>query len=1261
MSASGEDTRVAALLVEYLASGRDAEAGGRETFFAEHPEEAAALREALEGVDLLHRAAREMRGEAGEGDDSVLSRMDPRIDSHVLLREAGPEGPPVRIAAERGREGRYEILGEIARGGVGAVLRGRDVDLGRDVALKVLRDEYSSNPQMVQRFVEEAQIGGQLQHPGIVPVYEMGLGQGRRPFFTMKLVKGRTLAALLADRRDAAVDRRRLLSIFEAVCHTMAYAHARGVIHRDLKPANVMVGAFGEVLVVDWGMAKVVPHGGVADEKGAARAERSVVATVRSGPAGSHSALGEVMGTPRYMPPEQARGDVEHLDERADVFALGAILCEILTGRPPYLGSEADVLALAARGDLGEGYARLRGSGAPEDLIALALSCLAVEPAARPREAGAVAEALGRHLTAVEERARVAQIEAAEAAVRESQARVIALQERRRRRLTAALAGSVVAAVLLGGGGVWWAAEGRRERRQEAEGTVSRAIEEATVLGARAEATADLASHRESLAAARAAASLAASDQVGEELRGRARSVLERIAAAESAARAAAKQERRDREMVDRLTEAQLGFSSSDPVEQDRKFREAFAAYDLDVDTMPVAEAVRRARASRIASHIVNGLGAWGHAKWRLRAPGGKLDEVRRGVAAGTVQGRWLEGRQTATDFKALLDDISWETVETADVMGFVTMLGQVDPDRASALAAELKRRRPGDFWANLLCAERSRARNATDDAVRHFSAAVALRPDLAHVHHGLGEALLEKGDFEAAASSLREALRREPGFAAARNDLGVALLSRGDVDGARVELEQATRDEPELWEAHKNLGHTLLLRGLAVEAIPPLEAALRLRPTEGGTSVLLAYAQDVAKDPTQAIQALREAALRGPEDAATQASLGRALYVLGDYTGAAASLQRAVDLDPRTAVVHSRLGQALAGLGRFEEAAAAMARAVELDPEDTATGENLGTLLWTLGDLEGAKARYRETVRRRPELASAHARLGSLCFFTGEREAGTASLREALRLRPDLGAQVRWANALGFWLGDWDGAVEFLLPLVERERVPGTLHEQLAAVHARCGRLREALVALRPVAEGGSETAQRTLETLERRIALEASLPDVIRGTLVPATAGERRDYADLAYMQRRYVAAARLYCAEDWPEERDDTDPDLLAVAACVAIFAGCGEGMDADSADEATRAAFRAKGVLWLRRGLAAWERRFSREPFGLLGRTVNLVCIHDLSGIREESRLAALPPEERAECRALWSDVRGLARRARRAWALETLPKPMPVPP
>ena len=208
----------------------------------------------------------------------------------------------------------------------------------------------------------------------------------------------------------------------------MAYAHAKGVIHRDLKPANIMVGAFGEVQVMDWGLAKVLAEGGVADEERASRAhqepEETVIRTARStgshGSFGTDTEAGSILGTPAYMPPEQASGDIAHLDRRADVFGLGAILCEILTGKPPYLGrSSEEVRRKAANGDLADATARLDACGADAELIALTKKCLAPEAIDRPEgRPGGGRRAVGATSTACRSGCKTAERERAVAVAR---------------------------------------------------------------------------------------------------------------------------------------------------------------------------------------------------------------------------------------------------------------------------------------------------------------------------------------------------------------------------------------------------------------------------------------------------------------------------------------------------------------------------------------------------------------------------------------------------------------------------------------------------------------------------------------------------------------------------------------------------------------------------------------------------------------------------------------------------------------------------
>ena len=380
---------------------------------------------------------------------SVLDRISETTGEKpgVSLRDAEPAGdtPMLKpLGPDDSRDaGKYVVHGELGRGGIGAVHRGHDQDLGRDVAMKFLHEKFKDQPAILHRFVEEAQIGGQLQHPGIVPVYDLGMSDGK-PFFTMKLVKGKTLGKLLAGRESLGTDRRRFLSIFEQICQTIAYAHARGVVHRDLKPTNVMIGAFGEVQVVDWGMGKVLERSGGADELPTddPSSQPSVIETVRSSRHGTQSVMGSIMGTPAYMPPEQATAARStSMDERSDVFALGAILCEILTDEPPYVGARDDLIGMAAMSQLEDAHHRLAQCGADAQLVELTEQCLLASPAARPKSAEAVAKRIHDYLAQAEAKIHEAQVTAAGERVRASTARS-------RQRLALGLVGVVLLGLL---------------------------------------------------------------------------------------------------------------------------------------------------------------------------------------------------------------------------------------------------------------------------------------------------------------------------------------------------------------------------------------------------------------------------------------------------------------------------------------------------------------------------------------------------------------------------------------------------------------------------------------------------------------------------------------------------------------------------------------------------------------------------------------------------------------------------------------------
>ncbi len=335
---------------------------------------------------------------------------------------------------------------------MGIVYSARDESLGRDVAVKVLHERYLADALVAQRFLDEARITAQLQHPGIPPVFEVGRLADGRPYLAMKLIKGRTLEELLAERSDLASDRGRFLAVFEQLCQAVGYAHSKYVLHRDLKPANIMVGAFGEVQVMDWGLAKLLPADGPAVRQPALDTEPgdgTVIHTAREHDC--DTLAGSMLGTPAFLAPEQAGGEVERIDERTDVFGLGAILCVILTGEPPYIGNSAEeVRLMAIRGTLAGAWARLEQCGADPRLVELCRRCLTAQRETRPRDAGAVAATVAGFLADVEERARQAELARATAEAR-------AVEQRKRRRVQLVLAATVLLALVGGIVATWQA------------------------------------------------------------------------------------------------------------------------------------------------------------------------------------------------------------------------------------------------------------------------------------------------------------------------------------------------------------------------------------------------------------------------------------------------------------------------------------------------------------------------------------------------------------------------------------------------------------------------------------------------------------------------------------------------------------------------------------------------------------------------------------------------------------------------------------
>ncbi|MBX3398889.1 MAG: tetratricopeptide repeat protein [Gemmataceae bacterium] len=364
--------------------------------------------------------------------------------------------------APRSLTDRYELRELLAKGGMGAVHSAWDKAFDRAVAVKLIHDHLIGEPA-IKRFRHEARIAGQLQHPNIPPVYDLGKFDGDKPYLAMKLVKGRTLDDHI---KQPGGDTPNLVAVFEAIAQAIGYAHSRGVIHRDLKPQNVMVGAFGEVQVMDWGLAKVQSNERPRPVEGRLPSEHS--STVADGVADpdattgygtrigapdtaddSRTSAGSILGSPAYMPPEQARGEVDRITERSDVFGLGAILCTILTGQSVFgSGSAEQARRKAAAGDVTDAFARLEASAAEPELIALAKRCLAPDPADRFANGTEVANETARIRAEADERAKQAELDRTKA---EADAHA---QRKRRKVLTwsAAIVFVVLVAGMIGTG-----------------------------------------------------------------------------------------------------------------------------------------------------------------------------------------------------------------------------------------------------------------------------------------------------------------------------------------------------------------------------------------------------------------------------------------------------------------------------------------------------------------------------------------------------------------------------------------------------------------------------------------------------------------------------------------------------------------------------------------------------------------------------------------------------------------------------------------
>jgi serine/threonine-protein kinase len=1026
------------------------QAGARpqiEPYLAEVPEQArAGLARELLKVDIYYRRER---------GDTILPEdyKSPYLEYASLIDTLLNHAMLPELTTRLTHAGRYRLEERIGSGGMGDVYRAHDPDFRRPLAVKILKDEFKDRPDLVARFLEEAQITGQLQHPGVPPVHELGRLPDGRPFLAMRLVEGRTLADLLAERKAPSDGLPRFLTIFEQVCQTVAYAHSRRVIHRDLKPANVMVGAFGEVQVMDWGLAKVRIRAISAPDS----SEKPYVGTLSTPSVETvfeATQRGAVLGTLAYMPPEQARGEVELVDERSDVFSIGATLCEILTGKPAYCEpTQQKRWQQAKTADLADTFALLDICGRDAELISLARKCLAPLMALRPRDAGAVSNAVTAYQAEVQERLRKAELERAAAEARAQEERRTAAAERRARHRTAWLAATSLLLIVVGGSGAWWYQHEqavrdatRLAKQADTERDVTAALIRVetflqegwkqTDFPERWRVTVGLAQ-----TAMQSAEGLLVAGEPTAELRERVQTMRAAVDAVERDSILRAELDRI------RLEMAAVKGGTFDFARGVEEYTASLREYGIDETKLD--EASKLVGSSRLREALIAAVEDWAIST-RNDSQRRDLFELLRAVdpAPDAFRARWrtaLDSGDGAT-LRSISQEKQVQELPPTTLVHLAHDLKHVgEMEAAVGVLRTGQARFPNDFWLNhdLGMALDSMKPPQVDEAVPYLMAALALRSDSPGVNVNLGKALFDKKDFERAIRCFQTAIDLDPKYAMAHHNLGAAMAAKGDLEAAISCFQNAIELDSRLRLAHRNLGYALQLKKDFKGAIRQYRATIDLDLTDpapyNDLGIVLHWTSDLgeaircyrtaidldsscaiyhanlgnalndAKDPDGAIRCFQTAIALDSKDARFYVGMGSALHAKKDLTGAIWHYKTAIGLDSNNAVAHDGLGVAFSARDDLDGAIRCFTNAIALDPNYALAHVHLSQIFIARGDMEGAIPHLRIAIDVDPELAQAHAELGTALRALGRfEEASKATQRAQQLLRHETRASAQ-------------------------------------------------------------------------------------------------------------------------------------------------------------------------------------------------------------------------------------------------------------
>jgi tetratricopeptide (TPR) repeat protein len=917
-----------------------------------------------------------------------------------------PGGAPARPLAtlepslpESGLLGDFRILREVGRGGMGVVYEAEQVSLGRRVALKVLPFAATMDPRQLQRFHNEARAAAGLHHTNIVPVYAVGCERGVH-YYAMQFIDGRTLAELIARQRgeappqvptadeaastpppaaqatsaaprDAAYFRRAAEWGIQAA-EALDCAHTLGVVHRDVKPSNLMVDGTGRLWVTDFGLAQV-------------QSDTRLTMT------------GDLVGTLRYMSPEQALAKRVVIDHRTDVYSLGATLYELLTLRPAFAGSDRQELLRQIAFEEPQPPRRVN-KGIPAELETIVLKATEKNPADRYATAQELADDLRRFLEDRPLRAR-----------RPSWVQVARKWARRHRPGVRAATVLLLVLLVVGiGSALWWVGQ-----RAAGEAEARAALQEA-VRWQQDE------KWSEALSAVQHA-------------QGALRSF-----GADAGLRQQVEQRAKDLEMAQRLEEARLQltaanadghFDSEGCIEA---YAAAFAWYGLDVEHGDADSAAEFIRSRSIPMQLVAALDFWakiqrtrGRQGWKhLLAVAGAADAD---ASRSRAREAWEHG-----DGKTIHDLLTSAAVDAppATLALLVSPFDNwVPSDQVVSLLRRAQQRHPADFWINhdLAWALDHARPPQREEALRHYMISVALRPQSPAAHYDLGLGLYTKGLLDEAIAEYREAIKLKKGYLAAVNnlwvilrtkarqdeaidelraalhdtdapvihyDLALALQDKGRLDEAIDEYRKAVERKNDYLDAHINLGNALHQKGRLDEAIAEFQKVIAIDPKVAAGHINLGNA---LKDKN--IEKCRDVLSRNKSPGG-HINLGNALLARDRLDEAIVEYRAAIGLNPDDALAHNNLGTALQKKNQLEEAIAEHRQAIRLKPDDANSYNQLGNALRQVkGGLEEAVGAYRKAISLNNDLAAAHYGLGTALEQQGQFAEALASLRRAQEL----------------------------------------------------------------------------------------------------------------------------------------------------------------------------------------------------------------------------------------------------------------------